>query len=84
MGAFEDPAQSRDKRNSAASLLDRAAGEPNFRKLLDTEARALTDIGNGFSIRHSEMTQTPIAESLHIDYLFHRMFSLICLLLRAK
>ena len=32
-------------------------------------------------IRHTEVGKTPINSSAHVDYLFHRMFALIYLLL---
>jgi len=44
----------------------------------------LTDIGNEFMIRHTETSTVPISQSHHVDYLFHRMFSMIRLLLRAS
>lgn len=74
----------RDKRESARALLDRATAEPTLRARLDQEARELTDIGNTFMIRHTETDKIPITESAHVDYLFHRMFSLIRLLLKAS
>jgi AbiJ-like protein len=73
-----------DKKSSATTILDRAAAEPNFRGLLENEALALTRIGNRFLIRHSETTQTPIATTDQVDYLFHRLFSLVTLLLRSR
>src|SRR5580698_1062035 len=51
-----------DKKTSTALILDKAAAEPNFRGLLETEARSLTDIGNSFMIRHAEINKTPIAD----------------------
>src|SRR5580658_7191622 len=68
----------------ATALLDKAATEPNFRDRLETEARELTEIGNRFMIRHTEMDKVPIADSAHVDYLFQRMFALIRLLLKAS
>ncbi len=73
----------RDKRASANALLDRAAAEP-LRGRLEQEARELTDIGNTFMIRHTETDKVPVVDSAHVDYLFHRMFSLIRLLLKAS
>jgi hypothetical protein len=73
----------RDKKESAHALLEKAADEP-LRTRLEQEARDLTDIGNTFMIRHAEKDKVPIVESQHIDYLFHRMFSLIALLLKAS
>jgi len=73
-----------NKKQSVIALLDKAADDPSFRKLLDDEARALTDIGNSFHIRHSEVTQSTVTDSCHIDYLFHRLFSMIQLLLKKR
>lgn len=73
-----------EKKISTQVLLDRAAQEEEFRKRLETEARTLTDIGNQFGIRHSETTQIPLARIEHWDYLFHRLFALIYLLLVCR
>lgn len=74
----------KDKRASAGALINKASSEPAFRDRLDREARELTDIGNAFMIRHTETDKVPIAESEHIDYLFHRLFALIRLLVRTS
>ncbi|MEZ4702948.1 MAG: hypothetical protein R2834_21625 [Rhodothermales bacterium] len=79
--SLEDP---NNKRLSVAKLLDRASSEPGFRASLEKEARELTEIGNTFHIRHSEVTQQPLNNEHHIDYLFHRMYSMLTLLLRGK
>ena len=50
--------------------------------MLEEEARKLTDIGNSFHIRHTETKQTLVSDSHIIDYLFHRLFSMIMLLLK--
>jgi hypothetical protein len=73
-----------DKKAGAKTLLDRAAAEPALRERLETEAHALTKIGNDFMIRHTETTKVPISDSAHVDYLFHRMFAMIRLLLKAS
>lgn len=73
----------KDKVASTTALLNRAASEPTFRATLESEARELTLIGNKFRIRHSETTQVPLELNEHIDYLFHRLFSLIRLLLKT-
>ena len=78
---FED---GKDKKASAKALLDKGANEPNLRDRLEREAIELTEIGNKFMIRHTETDKVPITESMHIDYLFQRMFSMISLLLRAR
>lgn len=73
-----------DKKAQARALLDLAAGEHGFRELLETEANALTKVGNTFMIRHTETNQTPIERDSHVDYLFHRLFSLLQLLLKER
>ncbi len=42
----------------------------------------LTKIGNTFQIRHSETSQVSLTRDAHVDYLFHRMFALIWMLLQ--
>lgn len=74
----------KDKKAQANALLDKATTEPNLRARLEKEAVELTEIGNNFMIRHTETTKTQIAESAHVDYLFHRMFAIIRLLLRSS
>lgn len=73
-----------DKKQSIQILLNKATSEPAIYSLLDAEARELTNIGNNLMIRHTEVGKTPIAESEMIDYLFHRMFSMVLLLLRKS
>jgi hypothetical protein len=73
-----------DKKISVRQLLDRAGSEPNFRQLLETEAKELTAIGNNFMIRHTETTKTPIESSEQVDYLFQRMYAIIYLLLKVR
>ena len=73
-----------DKKNQVKLLLDQAAGSdsPQFRESLEKEAKELTYIGNRFHIRHSETNQERLVDESHIDYLFHRLFALIQLILR--
>ena len=73
----------KDKKASVTALLSKAASESTFREMLDKEASELTRIGNTFKIRHSETTQVPLVLNEHVDYLFHRLFSLILLFLRT-
>ncbi len=79
--SIEDPS---NKKRAITQLLNKASVDIKFREILVKEARELTDIGNSFHIRHSEVTQTAIQNPLHIDYLFHRLLSLIILLLKAR
>ena len=80
MKTIENP---NDKQDSTSKLLDRVSVEPKFRQALEVEARALNDIGNGFMIRHTEVNKVPIGGAEQVDYLFHRMFAMIRLLLRS-
>jgi len=73
-----------DKKNSVRILLDKASTEPNFRQLLENEAKELTAIGNNFMIRHSEITKIPITSSHQVDYLFQRILAMVHLLLSAR
>ncbi len=66
-----------DKKASVAAILDKAAPEPGIRERLEKEARELSDIGNGFMIRHTEVGKIPITRPAHVEYLFHRMFALV-------
>lgn len=73
-----------DTRKSILKLLEEAVPEPMLRDKIDSEARILNDIGNEFNIRHHNRNQTRIEKSEHIDYLFHRLFALIWLLIKSS
>ncbi len=65
-------------------LLTNAVKEPVLLARIEKEARELTEIGNSFMIRHTETNKVAIEGSANVDYLFHRMFALILLLLRGN
>jgi len=46
-----------DKRTSVTLLLDRCATEPSIRQFLEVEAQALSNLGNGYLLRHHEVRQ---------------------------
>ena len=73
-----------DKKRSIKIILDATASEPLLRARLEEEATELNSIGNSHLIRHSEVNQVPVIDLDHIDYLFHRLFAMIKLLLRKK
>jgi len=73
-----------NKRLSVARLLDQCSPEPRFRALLELEAKELTEIGNTFHIRHFETDKVALQQAEQNDYLFHRMFALIHLLLFSR
>lgn len=70
-----------DKATGARLLLDRVAAGPEMRVVLEAEARALTALGNQFRIRHHETDKPDISDSGDVDYLFHRMYAFVWLLL---
>lgn len=73
-----------NKREQADALLDRVAAPGTvFRQALAREATELTNIGNSFRIRHSEVTQEALTSADQVDYLFTRMFGFIRMLLRG-
>jgi hypothetical protein len=72
-----------DKRTQVTALLNKATQAPRLRAFLENEAKELTAIGNNLQIRHFEKTQEKLSRPEEVDYLFHRMFSFISLLLRA-
>lgn len=73
-----------DKKQSITAILDRTASDQSFRKLLEDEATQLNGIGNSLFIRHHELKQTPVFDTDHVDYLFHRLFAMIQLLIRKN
>ena len=75
-----------NKKAQSVSMLDNTAGSssPKFRQALEREAKELNWIGNNLQIRHSETTQERLADGVHVDYLFHRLLSLILAILKKK
>lgn len=73
-----------NKAKSAKLVLDRASSEPTFRQLLEREALELREIGNSYLLRHHERSQTPVIDTDHVDYLFHRLFCLVDLVIRKN
>jgi hypothetical protein len=64
-----------------ASLISDVARDADYAAALDQDARALTDLGNQFQIRHTEVGRIPIESAAQVDYLFGRLFNLLWLLL---
>ncbi len=73
-----------DKKRSIKIILDATATEPSLRARLEGEATELNSIGNSHLIRHSEVNQVPVIDVDQVDYLFHRLFAMIQLVLRKK
>ena len=75
-----------DKATLTKAMLEATAGpdSPKFGEALDKDAIGLTWVGNNLRIRHSETDKERIAKSEHVDYLFHRMLSLIQMILRLR
>ncbi|MEA3168713.1 MAG: hypothetical protein QOI97_1661 [Pseudomonas sp.] len=73
-----------DKKHSVKIILDAVTSVPSLRERLEGEAVELTSIGNSHLIRHSEVSQVPVSDVDMVDYLFHRLFAMIQLMLRKK
>jgi hypothetical protein len=71
-----------NKKQSIKVLLEKATTDTSFYTCLDQEAKALTDIGNQFQLRHFEVGKQPLTPE-QLDYLFHRLYSIIRFLLLA-
>lgn len=74
----------KDKKEQAKALLDKAAAEPVLRERLEYEAKELNYAGNNLMIRHTEVGKPVIIQSAQVDWLFHRMFAMIRLLLKSS
>lgn len=72
----------KDKVAQISALFSKMSVGTEFRDMIDQEGQELTAIGNTFMIRHTETNKIPIGREVEVDYLFHRLFSLIWLLLR--
>lgn len=67
-----------DKKGSANKIIDDMSGsDPNFQTMYQAEFKALTDIGNGFRIRHHETTKIDITDNRQYDYFYKRCLALI-------
>jgi hypothetical protein len=73
-----------DKRRGVEVILKTAATDSAFHEVLRAEARALTDIGNRFHVRHFETDKAPLSNDMYVDYLFHRMWALVSLLINSR
>ena len=72
----------KNKKQSVEELIQLVANKNSgIEQLINDEAKALTNIGNTFQIRHFETDKIEITDNKHIDYLFYRMISLIHLFL---
>ncbi|RJP34949.1 MAG: hypothetical protein C4527_01380 [Candidatus Omnitrophota bacterium] len=72
------------KKESITTLLKKVTSEPKFFEILDKECHTLTEIGNEFQIRHSEIGQIQIKNKAWLDYFYHRLFAMIHLILQMK
>ena len=72
-----------NKNASIEALFNKAVPTEELRDVANADGLSLTNVGNQFMIRHSEVGKVQIERSEDIDYLFHRLFALVLLLLRA-
>lgn len=71
-----------EKNQSADQVLEIVSNDNELIKTeLDKEAKALTEIGNKFQIRHFETNKIEITDNKHVDYLFYRMTAFLHLIL---
>lgn len=69
-----------DKRDSAAKVVaDISNNHPKYADIFDSEFKTLSNIGNGFRIRHHETDKVEIPDIRYYDYFFNRCLSLIAL-----
>lgn len=69
-----------DKKGSVSKIVHDMAGDnTSFVTLFNEEFKTLTDIGNGFRIRHHETSKIDISDPRHYDYFFNRCLSLVAL-----
>lgn len=73
-----------NKKHSVHLILSAVTTEPTLYARLNAEAAELTSIGNDHLIRHYEVNQKPVIDADHVDYLFHRLFAMIQVMLRKK
>lgn len=73
-----------DKAKSIGILLDNCAIKPGFRALLESEANELRAVGNKYFLRHHEVQQEPVTDVQHVDYLYHRLFAIVELVIRKN
>ena len=75
--------RSGDKKVTVAVLLAKAIPDSDMHERINKETAELTEIGNTFMIRHTEVGKKPITKSEQVDYFFQRMFAVVRLLLKA-
>jgi hypothetical protein len=73
----------KDKKATVAALLAKAIPDPDMRERINKEMADLTEIGNSYMIRHTEVGKKPITKSEQVDYFFQRMFGVVRLLLKG-
>lgn len=73
-----------DKKKSTNHLISIVSGDDkDILRLLNKEFADLTEIGNQYSIRHSETTQKKLPDNRFVEYLYFRMLSLVSLVLES-
>lgn len=80
--SLELPGQQRKRASVTKLLNDAEPSSTQFRGVLEAEFKALTDVGNGFAIRHHEHHVEDLPNSNAVDDLFVRLASMIAFVLR--
>lgn len=71
-----------DKKKSIEARIARQCPGENFPERITSECREMREIGNNFHIRHAEVGKEQLCSPRQIDYLYHRLYCLINLLLQ--
>jgi hypothetical protein len=71
-------------RNAGLEVARRGHTRRTHAQQLEAEANELTEIANAHLLRHSELKQAAVTEVDQVDYLFHRLFAMIHLLLKRR
>ena len=67
-----------NKASSANKIIDdMSSSDPHYKAMYEDEFKALTNIGNGFRIRHHETTKVDITDNRQYDYFYKRCLALI-------
>jgi len=66
------------------TLPEKVTEDAAFLSLLDMEAQMLAKIGDTFHLRHSDTKRSTVTDPAQIDYMFHRLYCMVRLLLSKK
>lgn len=77
---YFQPAEQSKKKESIEKITNLFSENSAFEKIINEEMKKLSDLGNSFSIRHSETYQETLTNHRQIKYLFNRCLAIIILI----